>query len=379
MSARPVVVLEALALRARPTGVAASLLELMTALASSDRGCTFVVAAAAREPFTAISARPDWRVVVCPGMENALRRAWFVQRGLSALCRRHDAAILHSLQPLAPLRVPCPLVVTVHDLAWREMPEVVPRARRLYYDTLLPAGLRRASRVLASSEATADGLRRHFPDLSDRVRVTPLGTPTWVYHTLGEGRQGPSPRPYFLFVGALEPRKNLPRVLDAYERLLEERGAEAPDLRLVGPEGWAMGPLRERLARPLLRDRVRLCGYCDRPRLRQMYEEAVALVFPSLGEGFGLPVLEAMACGLPVLTSDRGALREVAGQDALLVDPLDIDAITWAMRRLVDDGALRERLRRAGPERAARWSWERTAEMTTAAYAELVEPGGRRK
>ena len=379
MTPRPVIVLEALSLRDRPTGVAGSLQELVTALAARDRGFSFVVAAAAAEPFGALVGQAHWRVVVCPGAGSHLQRAWFLQRGLPDLCRQHGAAVLHCLQPMSPAQAPCPVAVTVHDLAWRVMPEVVPRARRWYYDLLMPIGLRRAARILASSEATARDVAGHFPDLSGRLRVTPLGTPSWVNATVAGPPADPPHRPFFLFVGTLEPRKNLPRLLDAYERLLAERGDEAPDLRLVGSPGWAMGPLHKRLALPQLRGRVVVCGYRDRAELRRLYECALALVFPSLCEGFGLPVLEAMACGLPVLTSDLGALREVAGRDALLVDPRDVGAIAGALGRLMDDDALRRRLSLAGPAHAARWSWARTADMTAAVYAEIAGNGATRK
>jgi glycosyltransferase involved in cell wall biosynthesis len=378
MTARPTIVLEALSVREQPTGVAGSILELVRALAARDRGFSFVVAAASREPFAHLAGVPHWRVAVCPDVERNLDRAWFIQRRLPALCREAGAGLLHSLQLVAPVRPCCPLVVTVHDLAWREFPGVVQRPRRLYYDIVVPAGLRRARLILASSEATGRHLAAHFPRLAERVRVTPLGTPTWIFEAAEPPLEASTSRPFFLFVGALEPRKNLPRLLEAYERLLDVHGDQTPDLRLVGPDGWLMAPLRERLARPALRGRVVVRGYCDRRELRRLYGTAVALVFPSLHEGFGLPVLEAMACGLPVLTADRGALAEVAGQDALLVDPLDVGAIAAALERLLTDAGLRARLQRGGPARARHWDWERTADLTTAAYAEILS-GPRRR
>lgn len=378
MMARPTIVMEALSVREQPTGVAGSILELVRALAARDRGFAFVVAAASSEPFAHLAGVPHWRVAVCPDVERNLRRAWFIQRRLPALCREAGADLLHSLQLVAPVRSQCPLVVTVHDLAWREFPAVVQRPRRLYYDIVVPAGLRRARLILASSEATGRHLTSHFPRLAARVRVTPLGTPTWVFDSANRPIEAPPSRPFFLFVGALEPRKNLPRLVEAYERLLDVHGDQAPDLRLVGPEGWLMGSLRERLARPALSGRVTVSGYCDRVELRRLYGTAVALVFPSLNEGFGLPVLEAMACGLPVLTSDRGALAEVAGPDALLVDPLDIEAIAAALGRLTTDAGLRARLQRAGPARARYWDWARTADLTAAAYAEILGDHRRR-
>lgn len=379
MTERPTIVLDALAVRAQPTGVAGAGVELVRALAAVDRGFDFVVAVASEEPFAWLDGAPHWRLAVCPDADRDLRRAWYIQRGLPALCRASGAGLLHSLQPVAPVRPPCPLVVTVHDLAWREMPEVVQRSRRLYYDAVIPVALRRAHLILANSAATGRQLSAHFPQLAGRIRITPLGTPAWALEPLKPAPGIRPLRPFFLFVGALEPRKNLPRLLEAYERLLEARGAGAPDLRLVGPPGWLTAPLTERLTRPALRGRVVVTGYCERAELRRLYGTAVALVFPSLHEGFGLPVLEAMACGLPVLTSDRGALAEVAGGDALLVDPLDVGEIAAALERLLADSGLRERLRSAGPLRARQYDWAHTADLTTAAYAEILGDPGRRK
>ncbi|MBK7772103.1 MAG: glycosyltransferase family 4 protein [bacterium] len=179
-------------------------------------------------------------------------------------------------------------------------------------------------------------------------------------------------------MGAREPRKNLPRLLDAYERLVAGRGSASPDLVLAGPDGWLDGPLRERLARPGLAGRVEIRGYCEPAELRSLYGGALALVFPSLLEGFGLPILEAMACGLPVLTSDRGATAEVAGDAALLVDPHDTGALHLAMGRLADEAPLRARLAAGGPRRAREWTWDRTADLTTAAYREILRLPHRR-
>ncbi len=368
MSGRPRIVLEALAVHGRPTGVAGAAVDLVTALAARDRGFDFVVVAAGAGPFAAVAGRPGWRVVVPPGVATGAGRALFRRRGLAELCRREGAAALHALQPVAPARAPCPLLVTVHDVAWRDLPGAVPWRRRLYYDLTIPAGLRRAALVLASSEATAALLARHFPAVAARVRVTPLGTPAWVRDT-APGPLPPGARPFFLFVGTREPRKNLPRLLDAYADLLAARGGDAPDLVLAGPDGWQGRPLRRSLGRPELRGRVRVEGWCDRPALKALYAAARALVFPSLQEGFGLPVLEAMACGLPVLTSAAGALAEVAAAQALLVDPRDRAALTAALGRLAADDALCARLRAGGPARAALWTWERTADLTTEAYA----------
>jgi glycosyltransferase involved in cell wall biosynthesis len=269
-------------------------------------------------------------------------------------------------------------VLTVHDLAWRTMPEVVGQPRRSWLGVVVPPSLARARLLLANSQATADALSGNFPAHAAKVRVVPHGTPSWALKVSPAEQPAPSARPFFLFVGTLEPRKNLPRLLAAYEKLLAMTDGQAPDLVLAGPGGWSMGPLLERLSRPALQGRVTRRGWLPDVELRRLYATALALVFPSLDEGFGLPVLEAMACGLPVLTSGCGALAEVAGPDAILVDPRDVDDLARGMQRLAGDPALRERLSVAGPARAAQWTWARTADLTTAAYAEITRTGAGR-
>lgn len=377
MSARPVIVLEALAARGRPTGVAGGAHELIRALAARDRGFEFVVVAGDRESFADVDERPGWRVRILAA-DDAARREWARQVLLPAICRRHGAALVHGLQPVAPWMAPCPVVLTVHDLAWRTLPEVIAQPRRTWLRAAVPASLARARLLLANSGSTAAALAGSFPQLAARVREVPHGTPGWA---LAEGpqRTTPAERPYFLFVGRLEPRKNLPRLLDAYEQLLARSDGGAPDLCLAGPSGWGLGPVRERLSRPTLAGRVRLTGWVAPAELRALYRSALALVFPSLDEGFGLPILEAMGCGLPVLTSDRGATAEVAGDAALLADPRDTGALCAAMARLAGDAPLRERLAAAGRGRAAAWTWARTADLTAAAYAEIAVPVGARK
>lgn len=377
MSGRPVVVLEALAVRAQATGVAAGILELVAALAAVDRGCEFVVVAADRRPFAAVAGLPGWQVrEVAAGGPGG--REWARQVLLPGLCRRLGAALVHGLQPVAPWAAPCPVLLTVHDMAWRTMPGVIAQPRRAWLQAAVPPSLRRARLLLANSEATATALAREFPALAGRVRAVPHGTPAWALAGVGEAIPAPG-RPFFLFVGRLEPRKNLPRLLDAYERLLARTGGQAPDLCLAGPPGWGLGPVRERLARPALAGRVRLAGWCSARELGALYATALALVFPSLDEGFGLPVVEAMACGLPVLTSDRGATAEVAGDDALLVDPGDTAALAEALARLAGDDALRRRLAAGGRRRAAAWTWARTADLTAACYREAMAPAAPRK
>ena len=378
MTARPLIVLDAMAVRTRPTGVASGSVELLRALAARDRGCDFVVVAGHRAAFDWLDGTPGWQVVAPPAA-RAVAREWHRGYTLPRLCRSRGAALMHALQPVAPWTAPCPVVLTVHDMAWRTMPDVIAEPRRTWLRAVVPPSLARASLLLANSNATATALAAGFPGLVRKVRVVPHGTPAWALAGPVASAPTEGERPFLLFVGTLEPRKNLPRLLDAYGQLLEGMGDQAPDLVLVGPMGWSSGPLQERLARPALRQRVRVRGWLEDDEVRSLYRRALAVVLPSLDEGFGLPVLEAMACGVPVLTSDRGAMSEAAGTDALLVNPLDTAGLARAMQRLATDPALRLKLASAGPRRASLWTWERTADLTAAAYAEITGDGGGRK
>jgi alpha-1,3-rhamnosyl/mannosyltransferase len=259
--------------------------------------------------------------------------------------------------------------VTVHDLAFLRFPELFPRAWRVQYRTALKAEIRRADRMLVPSGAVANDLAaRGAPE--ERIRVTPLasGLPVGdadvreVLSRLGVAR------PYVLCAATIEPRKNQARLVRAYRRV----ASEVPhNLVLAGPAGWQGGELEKELAAPGKGRIIRL-GRLERDDLDAVIRGADTVAYVSLYEGFGLPVLEAMARGIPVLTSDRSALHEVAGEAALLVDPTDEDAITDDLRRLLIDAELRVDLSRRGRERAAGFSWEATARATLDVYREVL-------
>lgn len=371
MSLRPLVLLDASAARPPCTGVAWSMVELVNALAAEERDLRFALATHHPEIFAGLDAAPgraQWeRVALPPGRLAAV--GW----RLGNLARRLGAGVLHSLTIPPPLRSPCPLAVTVHDLAYRSLPGSVPAARRLWYAATLPAGLRRADAVLVNSAATGREVADAFPFTAGKILPTPFGTPAWT-----AGREAPLVRPAeapFLFVGALEPRKNLDHILSALAilRASPESGQPAPRLRVIGAPGWRNRALLERLRREAAAGAVELVGYRDRDSLWAEMVSARALLFPSLHEGFGFPILEAMAAHLPVITSDRGAMREVAGDAALLVDPESPRGIADAMHRISSEHGLADRLVRAGEARTSVWTWRSTAERTLAAYLRLLD------
>ena len=368
---RPLVVLDALLLRPNPTGVGRSILELTGALAAAARGCDFAVLCTCPDLLAHLEERPGWRLIPCPGAAGGtLRKAVWTQAVMPRLLRRLGADLLHCLQFAAPLRCPCPTVVTVHDLGYLRFPETVEEPRRSYYRWLVPRSLGRAAAIVCNSEATADDVRSRFPDCGARVRTTPFGMPTWVRE---QAHAGPdrAPGAPFLFVGTLEPRKNLERLLLAYRAFMTEReglGEATPRLVLVGGRGWKDSGLRGLLSSLTGSGQVTVLDYCGPEELWRQYGLARALLFPSLHEGFGFPILEAMAAGLPVLTSDRGAMAEVAGDAALMVDPTDLSALQDGMRRLADDATLCRVLAARGQERWPLWTWDRTARATVETY-----------
>ncbi|MCP4571974.1 MAG: glycosyltransferase family 4 protein [bacterium] len=379
----PRVLLDALLVNRRPTGVGRSILELTRALAERDRGLDFLVATTTPEMFAFLEGVPRWRVVTCPGARGGvLRKALYTQFALPGLCRRLGADILHSLQFVAPLRLSCPSVVTVHDLAWQLFPDTVEQPRRTYYRLLVPPTLRRAHTVVTNSAATATDVGTLHPAAADRIQVTPFGTPSWVWESPGAGEPPTAAvgeRPRFLFVGTMEPRKNLEGLLTAYEVLLARtraaggREADCPALHFVGGAGWRDSLLRRRISDLRERGHLAVEDYCEPAVLWERYRSALALVFPSVHEGFGFPILEAMAAGLPVLTANRGAMAEVAGDAAQLVDPDDAEDLADGLAALAVDGDLRGRLRTQGFAQARIWQWERTADATVAVYRQVLD------
>ena len=237
----------------------------------------------------------------------------------------------------------------IHDLAFVRFPGSVQRKNLIYLRRLVPRVLRRAAGVVTVSETMRAEISDHFGFERERIFVVPNGCDP----TEPTGASGFDPG-YLLSVGTLEPRKNLGRLLDAYE-VLRSRRPDIPPLVVAGGPGWRnAGELAARIAAV---PGVTALGYVPDERLAALYRDASALVFPSLYEGFGLPVVEAMAAGLPVVTSDRGALGEVAGDAALFVDPLDPEAIAAGIDRILDDAPLRARLADAGRLRAQGFTW----------------------
>src|SRR5262245_7548640 len=311
---------------------------------------------------------PGVEIRCLPWPQRLLWSLWHAPRDL----RRRPVDVFHGVTGFElPGRGSWALVTTVHDLVPLRLPHLVPSRHRWAVRCLLGGALRRAQRVIAVSETTRGEILARYRLPPARVVVVPEAAPPHFVPppapalAAARARYGLT-RPYVLFVGFLEPKKNLDALLHAVARVRRTGAWGETELVVVGAPGW--GPPPAARAHTLgLDGLVRFVGPAPDADLPALYGGALAFAFPSLWEGFGLPALEAMAAGAPVLASNRGALPEVTGGAALLVEPAPA-AIAEALERLLAEPALRERLRQAGLARAAEFSWARTARETLAVY-----------
>ncbi len=296
---------------------------------------------------------------------------------LSAELRKHPVDVLH-VQFTAPPFCPCPVVVSIHDLSFEHLPQTFNRRSRTQLRLTVRHSARRATRILTLSEHTRRDVIDTYRIAPDKVTAIPLAAPAHfgpitydkelqrVRHTYGiEGD-------YVLTVGSIQPRKNLVRLIKAYAAL---RGAHSsnrsPKLVIVGKCAWLYDETLRALDDTGVRDSVVLTGYVPESDLPALYSGALCFVYPSYFEGFGLPPLEAMKCGAPVIVGNATSLPEVVGEAALKVDPFDVSAITAAMDQLMNNSELRRELSVKGQARAKMFDWNDTARRTLAVYEEV--------
>jgi glycosyltransferase involved in cell wall biosynthesis len=336
-------------------------LHLVTRRADSARWSA--VAPAATVHAAAPTARPH-------------RLAW-EQLGSASISAQVRPDVWHGPHYTLPIRARVPTVVTVHDLTFFEHPEWHERTKVAYFRPMIAAAARRATVVVCVSAFTARRLRAHVQPQGDMVvvphgvdhgRFTPAGAGSASDHAL-LARHGIEP-PYIAFAGTIEPRKDVPTLVRAFARLAPER----PELRLVlaGGDGWGAAAARNAVAASGVSTRILRPGYVDDAVFAALFRNAAAVAYPSLEEGFGLPALEALACGTPLVTTRGSALEEVVGDAALLVAPGDDVALADALRTILHDEELAARLRAAGPDRAATYTWERSVDAHVDAYRRAV-------
>jgi glycosyltransferase involved in cell wall biosynthesis len=314
-----------------------------------------------------VSARPDY------GVRGHLIRLLWLQSGLHARMRAGRRQALLNTVPEGVLGLGVPQVTVIHDLIPMMFPLDYPRQQH-YFRFFVPRVLRVSKLVVADSECTRRAVIERFRIPAEKVRVIYPGCDTGAFWaeespSPGDGREDP----HFLYVGNLLPHKNLLRLLDALAIVRRHQHCRLI-IRGEGRPSYVTA-LRERVERLGLQEAVTFMGYTDAATLRQLYRRAACLVLPSLGEGFGLPVLEAMACGTPVITASTSSLPEVAGPAAVTVNPHETAELAGAMARVLGDTALREELRHKGFARAAMFPWRRTADTMSRALDEALAEG----
>lgn len=303
---------------------------------------------------------------------------WF-QLGLPRRMRRDGVQVFHGLFSRLPFALSVPGVVTVYDISGYAMPGLHKRWTHMT-NLLYPLYLRKAAAVVAISHFTASELRRRFPWLGDGISVAQPAAPPGFAPVKDPGslqavrmKYG-LPERFILFLGTLEPRKNLRRLLEAYRSIA---GRVPHSLVIAGGSGWRSGGLLEGIGGGEHRDRVLLTGFVDQEDLPALFSLAEVFVYPSIYEGFGLPILEAMACGTPVVTSSVSSMPEVAGEAAVLADPFSVEAMADAILRLAMHEDLRNEMRERGFRRERDFSWKAAAARTMEVYREVLEGAGR--
>ncbi|MBV9410973.1 MAG: glycosyltransferase family 4 protein [Acidimicrobiia bacterium] len=346
MSSAVRVSLDTTAVPARPVGAGRYVLELASAL--SDRDDVDLVV---------VDKAPSFRPV---------RLAWEQVR-LPGVLRELGVDAHHAPHYTMPERARVPKVVTIHDMTFFDHPEWHERTKAPFFRRAIAVAAKRADALVCVSALTADRLRsRLHPDVP--MHVIPHG----VDHTRFRpgGSDAGFPQPYVAFLGTLEPRKDVPTLIAAFDLM----AATTPDLTLVvaGLDGWGAKEVNDAIASAKHHDRIQRVGYLPDAAVPGLLGQAAAVAYPSLDEGFGLPALEALACGAPLVTTKGTAMAEVTGDAALLVPPGDADALADALAALVGGGPDIDRLRHRGPEVASTYTWERSAAAHAEVYRSVV-------
>ena len=348
-----------------------SLLKHLPTVAGQHSFTVFLGDREAGEAFSGLQTR----VSTLPTARPAVRIAWEqLVQPMRLMAERVD--LLHSLAFVQPVVLPCPGIVTIYDLSFVLFPQRLQPWRRLYLRWGSTLSARRAKRVVAISASTKRDIISLLGVPEEKVDVVPCGVdddfrPVDKPGLLDELRRKHSlPPRMLLFVGTIEPRKNLTTLLKSYA-LLRER-MKPPPLVIGGPKGWRHDEVFSLAEELDLLDEVLFPGYIARDELPLWYNAADLFVYPSLYEGFGLPPLEAMACGTPVVVSDTSSLPEVVGDAGILVDPTSAEEIAQAMERVLTDIELRDLLRARGLDRARTYTWQRTARETVRVYDRAV-------
>ena len=369
--------IDATALPAQPVGAGIYIIHLIKALLSLDSDFEWVVFVhEERRALLGIEEGKVVRVVSVPDQRPAERLLW-EQLAFPRLVQALGVDLLHSLHYTRPWRLGCKSVVTFHDMTFFLFPQLHTHAKRVFFPLAIRTSARLADALVAVSENTRKDSIRLLDIPPGKIFTTPLGV-SEDFHQIQDRellerarRKFNLPEKFILYLGVVEPRKNLPFLLRCYASAIEQGLAHR--LVIVGRLGWMYEDVFEQVESLELQENVHFAGFIPRQDLPMVYNLADLFVYPSVYEGFGLPVLEAMACGTPVITSNVSAMPEIVGEAGILLPPNDEAAFTQTIMNLLDGTSKRVELSKRGIQRSAQYTWKRTATDTLEVYKLLFE------
>ena len=369
--------IDATALPQEPVGAGVYIINLLRALSDLNTGYELVVFLHENaRNYLEMDETTNILQVVLPEKNPALRLVW-EQIMLPKLVKRYKIDLLHSLHYTSPFLLACASVVTIHDLTFFLFPELHKLSKRLFFPSVIRASARKADALITVSENTRqDSIRLlHVPE--EKIFAVQLGVDE-IFHPIKDNglrrkiyQQYQLPEKFILYVGLVEPRKNLPLLIRSFRTLVEEGFSHR--LVIAGRLGWMYQEVFKQIETLGLEDRIKFTGYVPRQNLPIVYNLAELFVYPTLYEGFGLPVLEAMACGTPVVTSNISSLPEIVGNAGILVTPGEESALAEAMVKVLSDPKMQENLAEKGIIRSKDFSWKRTAKETLQVYQHVLK------
>ncbi len=368
--------IDATALPPQPVGAGNYIIQLIRALASLKVNDEFVIFAQQRgQALISLPENASFEWIILEDRNPGSRLIW-EQTLFPQLIRKSGVDLLHSMHYTRPVKLPCASVVTFHDMTFFLYPELHTRAKRVFFPLAIRASARQADALTAVSESTRQDAIRVLGISPEKIAATQLGVDP-AFRPINDAatkrviaEKYDLPERFILYVGLLEPRKNLPMLIRAYKRLID--GGENYKLVLVGRYGWMYEELLGQINNLDLEGMVLLTGYMSQEDLPLVYNLSSLFVYPTLYEGFGLPALEAMACGVPVITTDVSSLPEIVGEAGILVPVNNVEALYGAMIAVLGDEDLRRKMIKKGIQRAAKFTWEQTAKLTFQVYQQVM-------
>ena len=357
--------IDARSLSKKLTGIGYYLLEVIKELKKLDVELVLF----SPSPLTVAADVLEGIEVVAGSHASPLGRLLWSEFQLPFLLKKHRLDVFWGPAHRFPILLPRSqtAVLTIHDIVWRKVPGTMKLTTRLQEAFFMPLSLRKADLILADSLSTLSDLIDYQPALKSKIKHVPLGCRAKPFESAKDLPQKVDTKPYLLFTGTIEPRKNLSRLIEAFSALPMDL-QQKYHLTVAGGQGWGKVNLEQAIAKHHLEERVILTGYVSDETLFALYQHAYCLAMPSLYEGFGLPILEAHACGVPVITSNVSSMPEVMGDGGVLVDPYSVASIKDGLRQLLENQDLRQDLSAKAMQNAEKYSWEQTARLVLDAF-----------